>query len=470
MKRPRLAFALLLAAALAFLLAPIARAEQDETGPNFALPEGTAPDLAARYKAAVEVFEAARDAEADQTAKLEKAIKQLLAVRKEAPHLAPVAYYLGIAYQYTKEFEKARAVLSAAVESNPSFHQALIELGDVHIWRKQPEKAFPFYEKAIAIAPAYAHGYLMRGAARLRAGALDEAIADLEKAAALGAKDEWLPRILEIARRERAGPPWQTAVYVRESENYIVRTPISQEVADDISLHAEAIYDTYERVFPKIKKEQRKFEILVYADEADYHANGGPPQAAGHYDTFFRKLHIYRHEKDEDTKLTLYHEGFHQFLHDYLEDAPQWFDEGLGDFFGPSIYEPKVDRRGKIVGGRMRLRPNPWRLELIQAAIKRGMVRPWRQLMLMSQRELYDEKWAHIHYAQSWSIVYFLIRGGARPEETTGPYFKLLNAYFTALRKGDGQGEAFEKAFGRQNLPALEQEWRKFILSLRPES
>ena len=41
---------------------------------------------------------------------------------------------------------------------------------------------------------------------------------------------------------------------------------------------------------------------------------------------------IPRYADDADTKIVLYHEGFHQFLHDYLEDAPQWFDEGLGDY------------------------------------------------------------------------------------------------------------------------------------------
>jgi tetratricopeptide (TPR) repeat protein len=453
---------------LLLALPAAAYGEQDETGPNFALPDTVKPEVMARYDEAVKAFREAHEAKKDQTAKTEAAVKKLLALRKEAPELPQVCYYLGIAYQITKEFAKARGVLETAVELNPKFHQALIELGDVYIWLKQPDKAMPWYEKALALAPDYAHGYLMRGLARLRRGDAKGAAADLERAQKLGAKDSWLALMLELARRADA-PPWPGTVYVRESANYVVRTPVSQEVADDISLHAEAIHETYSKIFPKIKKERRKFEIFVYASKEDYHANGGPPSAAGHYDTMLRRLHIYTHEKDADTKLTLYHEGFHQFLHDYLEDAPQWFNEGLGDFFGPTEYQPKKDTKGKVTGYSMRLRPNPWRLQYIQAMIQRGRVRSWRQLMLMSQAELYDEEWAGVHYAQAWSIIYFLIRGSAAPDQTAGPYFELLKSYFAALRKGDGQGEAFEKTFGKQDLPKLEAEWRKFILKLGPE-
>ncbi|HVY63060.1 MAG TPA: DUF1570 domain-containing protein, partial [Planctomycetota bacterium] len=215
--------------------------------------------------------------------------------------------------------------------------------------------------------------------------------------------------------------------------------------------------------FPKISKEKRKFTILVYANDRDYHAAGGPKQAAGHYDPLVRNLNIYKDKKEDNTLSVLYHEGFHQYIHDYLEQPPQWWNEGLGDFFGGArhVEPPKGHKVTEI-----RLLPFMWRLPLIQQAIRAGRVRHFKELMLMSQQELYDPQWAGIHYAESWSIIYFLIRGDAGRDSIAGPYFKLLGDYFKALRKGEGQEGAFEAAFGKCDLPKLEEAWRRYILSL----
>ena len=216
-------------------------------------------------------------------------------------------------------------------------------------------------------------------------------------------------------------------------------------------------------IFPKVEKEKRKFTIIVHGAKADYHASGGPEGAGGHYEPALRKLVLFQYEKDEDTKIVLYHEGFHQFLHDYFEDAPQWMDEGLGDFFGPSKYVPADGKKGKE---RMEFRPNPWRLNYIQQAIRAGKIRKWQHLMNMSQAEMYEEQWAGIHYAQAWSMIYFFIRGGAPPGAPAGPYFKYLKEYFMALRKGDSAEQAFIAAFGKSDVTKLENEWKAFILGV----
>ena len=488
-----------------------AASNPDEAGPNFAVPADLAPEAAKEYARALDLYEAAHHAEDGQTEKLTAAVKAMRKVRELAPRLAPACYYLGILYQETHEYEKARGILKTACDLNPAFHQAVVELGDTYCWLKQTEKAIPEYDRAIAMAPDYVHAYAMRGHAKLRAGDFKGALEDFDlgkrvvaaarkkakaaaAAAAAGAKgvtqtaspagvtktattvrgseepgpsgDPWIDDGWRRAKREVDGPGW-AKTFVCETEHYHVMTPVSQEFADDLGKHAELIFKTYTKIFPKVGKEKRKFPVVVYGSPEDYHAAGGPQMAAGHYDPLIRKLVFYKNPKgDADTKIVLYHEGFHQFLHDYLERAPQWFNEGLGDFFGPSKYvEPP---KGQRLGG-MKLCPNPWRLKLIQTAIQQNRYRGFRQLMLMSQAELYDPQWIGIHYAESWSIIYFLVRGGAKPADEAGPYFKLLGDYFKALRKGDGQESAFEAAFGKVDLPKLEQEWRQFTLRLTPE-
>lgn len=440
---------------------------ENESGPNFAKPADLTPDAAAQWERALASYKAAHSSRAGQTEKLAAAIKELKKAKDLAPKFALPGYYLGILYQWTKEFEKARAVLTAAIDLNPRFHQAIVELGDVHMHMKQNEKAIAEYDRAIAIEPKYGHAFSMRGYVKMKGGDYAGAAADFDAAKKLDPTDLMAEFGGAMAKREIAGPGW-AKTFTCETTNYRILTPVSQDFADDLGKHAELIFKTYGKIFPKVGKEKRKFTIIVHGSRDEYHGAGGPPTAGGHYDPLLRKLYLFRYEKDSDTKLVLYHEGFHQFLHDYLDDAPQWFNEGLGDFFGPSKYIEPVKKKGgmmKTAEG-MELRPNPWRLRHIQMAIRAGKIRAWRKLMLMSQEELYDDEWAGIHYAQSWSIIYFLVRGGAPPGAEAGPYFKILQEYFTALRRGEGQETAFESSFGKRDVSKLEEEWKSFTLSL----
>ncbi len=462
---------LALAAALALASAPVRAADdKNETGPNFAVPADLSAEAGAQWTRALAAYKAARDAKSGQTDKIAAAIKDLKKAKELAPRFAVPGYYLGILYQWTKEFEKARAVLKQSCELNPKFHQALVELGDVHLHMKQADKAIAEYDRALGIAPAYGHAFAMRGFAKMKTGDFAGAAADFGLAKKHDPESKWGEAGEAMAKRELGGPGWPTT-YVCETANYKVMTPVSQEFADDLGKHAELIYKTYTRIFPKVGKEKRKFPIIVHASKDDYHAAGGPPSAGGHYEPLLRKLTLFKYDNDRDTKIVLYHEGFHQFLHDYLDDAPQWFDEGLGDFFGPSRYVEPVKSKGglKKSAEGMQLRPNPWRLRHIQMAIQAGKIRQWRKLMLMSQAELYEDEWAGIHYAQAWSIIYFLVRGGAPPGAEAGPYFKILQEYFQALRRGEGQESAFEESFGKRDVTALEKEWREFTLGLKAD-
>src|SRR5262245_4084296 len=63
---------------------------------------------------------------------LDKAISRLKSSSASLPSSPLPLYYLGIAYQWKRNFPEARRVLEKAVKLNPSFHEAFLELGDVH--------------------------------------------------------------------------------------------------------------------------------------------------------------------------------------------------------------------------------------------------------------------------------------------------------------------------------------------------
>ncbi len=445
---------LLFGALLCFLFTPLSG--QDESGPNFETPEDWDDEERAVYQSAVEKYRIASEATEDSVTKFEAAIAALQDAMRQDKGFAPTRYYLGIAYQITREYNKARNHLEQAVKYNRDFHQAMVELGDTYMHLKKPNKAGRMYDKAIDAAPDYLHAFRMRAFYYLREFEFEDAIADADHVLGEEPEDGLAQYVKQIAERELFGEDWaEDETFVVESTHYIVMTNTDQEFAEYISFRAELIHEVYEGIFPKISTGRRKFPIVVYRDRDEYRRKGGPPTAGGHYEPLLRKLVLFRYEELQDTMLVLQHEGFHQFLHYYLEDAPQWFNEGVADYFGPTEY---IEEGGREA---MEIRPNPWRVQTIKQALRAGRVRSFRDLMMMSQAELYHPQWASIHYAQSWSIIYFLCEYNERE------HFPILKAYFKALRDGDGQEEAFLQSFGEVDLETIERQWVDFVRKLR---
>lgn len=391
---------------------------------------------------------------------LAEVVAELEACRKEAGKCALPYHYLGIAYQIRglvygdrEALKKAVVRLKAAVRIEPAFHEALVELGDAHRHLGHEQEAEAAYGRALAAAPDYALAYRRRATLLLERGRFEEARADVEAARKLEPADAGLQALERKLKLVLEGPDWPRR-YEAETAHYLVRTNVGQEFADEIAHQAELIRRLYEQVFPRGRKPKRKSPIVVFASKEEYHRNGGPRGAGGHFDPVFKQLFLFRYPKESDTRLVLYHEGFHQFLDAILDvKPPQWFNEGVADFFGPSRYV----NEGGVEG--MKMRPNPWRLKTIKSLVRGGKALPFQRLMTMSQQEMYSQN-PGANYAQAWSIIYFLVRAD------DGAYHKYLKSYFKALRKGKDRFGAYEAAFGKTDMAALEERWRAFTLGL----
>jgi tetratricopeptide (TPR) repeat protein len=420
---------------------------------NLALPSDL-PDGARKSieEAIAAIMEAGR-ARAGQDKLYRRAIDKLRLASQKAPRSAVPFYYLGLAYQVKKNFTEAKKALEKAVELQPTFHEALCELGDVHGWRKDYQKALELYDQALEIDPKYLPAIQNKTMAHIRLGQLKEAQPCLERAMKLapGKELKRLQRQLEV---EIEGPPWEKT-YRAEGENYNIITPVSQEFADEILKRAELIRRAYNKVFPQIEKPKRKYQVWVFQDAGEYHRTGGPMNAGGHYDPVFRKLALYRYPKQEKTFEVLNHEAFHQYLHDYVEAAPQWFNEGLGDYFGAFQYV-KAGKSEKMLP-----RPNLDRFYFIKSVMDTPSFRPAAELMAMTQAEMYDELTMSQNYAQAWAIIYFIMEG-QKPQ-----YQKTLVSYFKTLQKGQDPGEAYSATFGKLDMARFDQEWKSFIGSVK---
>jgi hypothetical protein len=440
-------------------------APEPEKGPNLQPPAWLSPDQRARLEAATRLWDAAYAAYQQEgataaRARVDDAIKALDAAREIDPRLSLPDYDLGIAYQLTGEFQKAIDRLRDAVRKNPRFYEAMVELGDSYRWANKNGDAMRAYDDAVAANPAYAHAYENRALLRASQEKFAEARDDIRHAREL-APDNVLYRAIDAQLTlVLEGPPWPQK-FTCETANYVVYTDTDQALADEVGKHAELIRRLYTTLFPRPPHTRRKFPIIVFKDANEYHQNGGPRGAGGHFDPQFKQLFLFKYPNMEDTLLVLNHEGFHQFLDALLPDfhPPQWFNEGLADFFGPSQHVPA----SKDTEEGMRLRPNPWRLNTVQQMARADHFVAFERLMTMSQQEMYEPRSAGQNYAEAWSIIYFL----ARCDD--GAYFNYLKDYFNALRRGKDIKDAFKAAFGHADMDAMQRRWKEFTLGLRQE-
>ena len=422
--------------------------------PNLKPPADTPKEAVEAVQAGAKLMDEARKLKSDPLETVEKAIVEFKKADRIAAKTFPaVHYHLGICYQWTKEYQEARRRLERALEMNPNFHEAMVELGDVCVWLKDYAAAIKTYDRALLMKPDYALAHRNKAIALIKNDEYKVAKDALDKSLALDAKDEMAKGLLKMVEKELEGPNFGGTRYARESTHFVVECDADQAFTDWISKNLELIYAKYTSIFPQQTKPKTKFRCIVFKDVKEYMAYGSPPNTGGYYQDLTKKLVFYRQAKDSDTLLVLYHEAFHQFLAYYLYGAPQWFNEGHGDYFGPSAYNEKTRQ--------MEVRTNPWRLPLIKQAIAAGRVQPFEKLLLMTQAELYDPSMISINYAQSWSVVYFLWHFD------NGKYARCLQLYFKSLNKGAGLREAYAEGFGKVPLSQLEKEWKDFTLGLK---
>lgn len=471
----RFALAVLLLAAAATTRADTAFQDQEP-------PADVAPAALEAYKRGKEALKALRTsakdfyANADKaTTAFEEALKLSTNHSKATPEAQGlfrdlITFNLAIGYQMTMEFKKAEDLLRQMLVRRPSFPAGMTELADVYAWQKKYPEALRWYENALKVDAEFYNANQNRGLIYMKITDYARARPDLQKAQEIAGKQlasastdeekkEWsgrqqmLDKMLKLLDQDAKGPSWPKA-YKKETAHYVIQTDVSQEVCDYMAEEAENVYKLYVSYFGT-PPGAAKFPIYIFGKDPDYFGFGGQPNTGGFYNPFVKKLVVRGRPSKADNLIVLYHEGFHQFLDYFIEQPPQWFNEGFGDFFGP------LEIKGGAKG--FEFKPNPWRLPLIKAAIAQNAVKSFPEITMLVKAELYDRKTVGVNYAQAWSMIYFMMM--AKPQQNY-PYRQILNNYYNALLKGQGAQAAYAASFGRVNVEALEKEWRDFILKL----
>jgi len=251
---------------------------------------------------------------------------------------------------------------------------------------------------------------------------------------------------------------WHTV----QSAHYEVSSDLGPVFTALVARHMEAIHREYELRFRGYgSRGHERFQVKVYARREDYDAAVPAPLrgSAGAFISGQRLLATFKGERtDEAVFRTLYHEGFHQFLHSCVaRNVPMWLNEGFAEYFAEATWNGERFTTGRV----------PWvRLHVLRKAMAEGSYIPLRRLFAMGNREWLARAWGEegegaLQYCEAWSVVHFLLHADG------GRYRPRILGYLKLLSEGAESRGAFVKSFG-SDVDGFERAWRRYVMQLRP--
>jgi hypothetical protein len=207
------------------------------------------------------------------------------------------------------------------------------------------------------------------------------------------------------------------------------------------------------------REASRTSVVRVCANREQYMSYGGPQSTSGFWSPGTEELVLF----DDQAVLgraktwgTLFHEAFHQYIYYFYGNiAPHsWYNEGTGDFYSGYEYKNRRFTLGK---------PEE-RNGTIKTALREGKFVPLAELVRMTQKEYYGsskhETTVFTHYAQGWSLVYFLRTGKKNGARGWDPRWdSILDTYLLALASSRKVEQAVEQAYTGIDFDALQAAW-----------
>ncbi len=252
---------------------------------------------------------------------LESALSAMEKVKSAAPSSPVPHFLLGRLHCLQENWARARTSFKRATELAPGFYEAHAWLGTAFAEERKHGEAVAHFLKAIEINPTFGNALYWAVYSLTTLGRFAEAEKFVARAEKHFGKNEILDRYAKAIRLATKGPGWK-ATHEFESENYVIRTDVSRELAERMSEQIELIRLVYDKVFPEIPKPDRKYVVLIFKERDDYLAAGNDRNTVGTYHPLPRTLMLYLRPDEADTISTLKHEGFHQYCHEYLDNIP----------------------------------------------------------------------------------------------------------------------------------------------------
>jgi tetratricopeptide (TPR) repeat protein len=419
---------------------------------------GDVPDAARKaYEAAVALQAKGTDADPRPLVQAHEAFGKLAA--KERGHAGAwfrrgaIALRLGWAGLALEDLDRARRAL-------PRFHEAIAARALALAGLGRLADARAAADEALRLAPDAPEAWRALGEARFRSGDLQGALEAYELALALDPWDDEARGLRRNVSHVLSGPPW-TQRFRTETKHYRVETNISQKRCEEYAADLEVVRAAYAKRFEEDQgaKSPEKSTVFVFDTEEGYHGYAAltiddrVESTCGVFLPRYGQLLLFEGKEDQDrseTRQTLFHEGFHQFLHGLVPDAavPYWLNEGLAEFHSAlTVTNGAVTAEAQVLSARL--------ADLRLFLGKQGPI-PFERLMKESPAEFYSGAvWAK--YAQAWSMVHFF-ETGAEPDLR-----ERFQRYVAKLRAGDPADAAFTAAWAGVKWPDVQKAWRAHV-------
>lgn len=263
----------------------------------------------------------------------------------------------------------------------------------------------------------------------------------------------------------------ETSLKVYASRHYHIHTNLTKAETVPFGRHMDAIYDQYAKRFADYASTAQAGKLMpLYLFRTQQQYNDFLAQhgikAEGSGGMFFvthrlEGLATWAGDtRRSRTFATLQHEGFHQFAWYHLgPNLPVWMNEGLAQYFEDAV----IIDRGMELG-----LADPHRIEMVREALMTRNAVAIDELLRLNSTQWSsalraDASRSGLLYAQSWSLVYFMIHG------EDGQYRRPFETYLRLLSEGSTHDRAFRFAFNVNDVKALEAQWRRFALAQQAE-
>lgn len=253
------------------------------------------------------------------------------------------------------------------------------------------------------------------------------------------------------------------------SRHYEIHSNLPRDEVIDYAQHMDLIYAEFARRFAGFRDRRRaSHPLYLVRTREDYVRLLAGFGIDGSYSggMFFRRgresgLATWVERPDRSQAFaTLRHEAFHQFAHNYLgRTLPTSINEGIAQYF-----ENIVIVNGRVEAGLTDTR----RIEQVKAMIEQDGAMPLDTLLNISSEQWHDAmrnsgRGGSDLYAQSWSLVYFLVHG------EDGRFRRPFDVYLQQLSRGRSSRQAMQHAFRTDDFATAEPAWLAFAREQRPD-
>jgi tetratricopeptide (TPR) repeat protein len=243
---------------------------------------------------------------------------------------------------------------------------------------------------------------------------------------------------LTPAYHSAAGKDTWTSV---RSKNFSLVGNASEKDIRKVAVRLEQFRDAFSRLFPTmVFTSPVPSTVIVFKSDSYYKpfkplVEGKTMAVAGYFQSGsdVNYITLTTEELGEGSYTTIFHEYVHLLMDNSLgrTSVPAWFNEGIAEYY--STFDIESDRKvylGKLI---------PHHLELL----RRTQLLPLESLFALDyyslDRNKHDAR--GLFYAQSWSLVHFLIQGN------DGKRARNLSTFVGLLRQNVPVESAFRQAF-----------------------